>query len=183
MKMTSTYIRDNGLLERYLLGELNESDRQAVEEILKRDISLKNELNEMELDFENIALENAVQPPGIVKNALLKTVSNIKVVEQEQKVISLEGRASSRTPFYAAASVAALLLIGSIWMYTNWQDSQKRLQTLELQSEDLKEQLATIKSELDETSAWYAVINNPAIKKYVLRGNTKSPESIAVAYV
>ncbi|MBT8271671.1 MAG: anti-sigma factor [Flavobacteriaceae bacterium] len=182
--MDSKYIRENGLLELYLFGELSEERAKAVESALKDDASLSKELYAMESDLESIAMENAIQPPAAVKQQLMASVETDQpITTGGAKVIPLQDKRTLKIPFYAAAAVAAILLINSVWLYTQWQNSEQRLQTLEMQSEGLQEQLAGLKSDLNETSEWYSLVNDPEVEKLIMRGNTKSPNSVAVAYL
>ena len=98
-------------------------------------------------------------------------------------MIPLEKNRSSRIYFYAAASIAALLLLNSVWMYVQWQSTQDQLEVLRLESENLKTQLAEIESDFEETSKWYAMINDPEVEKHIMTGNSLSPQSVAVAYL
>ena len=182
--MDSKYIRENGLLELYLFGELTEEEAKAVEGVLENDTALKDELRNMERNLESIAMENAIIPPADIKKQLMSSVeADQPAGSSDPKVIPIEEKRSLRIPFFAAAAVAAVLLINSVWLYTQWQRSEQRLQTLEIQSEELQEQLAGLRSDLNETSDWYALINDPAVDKLVMKGNDKSPNSVAVAYL
>ena len=184
MKWNSTYIRDNGLLELYLLDELKEEERNAVELALDRDADLKAEFNLLEEHMERMAFENEVRPAKSIKSNLLNAIETSgKKVESESEVISMTGSSRFRTFFFAAASIAALLLLNSIWMYTQWQSSQEQLDVLLSESQELKTQLAEIEAEFKETSKWYAMINDPDVDKYIMKGNALSPESVAVAYL
>ena len=182
MKWNSDEIRDKGLLELYLLDELNEEERLAVEAVLKKDGDLDKELRQLEAEFEKLGFENAVEPPSAVKDALLNQIGDSEE-NGDSEVIPLKPRRSSRMYFYVAASVAALLLLNSIWMYTQWQSTQDQLEVLKTESENLKIQLAGIESEFKETSKWYAMVNDPEVQKFIMSGNSKSPESVAVAYL
>ena len=182
--MDSTYIRENGLLELYLFGEVNEEERLAIEQALSSDNSLKEELISMEQDLESIAMENAIEPPSEIKSNLTSAISSqLSSSNQDQKIFQIPEKKSLRFPFYAAAAVAAILLINSVWLYNEWRSSEERFQTLESKSIELQLQLAGIESELDETSEWFAMVNDPEMEKLILRGNDRSPESVAVAYV
>ncbi len=128
MKWNSTYIRDNGLLELYLLDELKEDERVAIEAALESDSDLKEELMKLEADLEGLAFENEVRPDSSVKTALLETIASKDEVSDDSRVISLTSSRKFRISFYVAASIAALLLLNSIWMYNNLRSSQQQLE-------------------------------------------------------
>ncbi|NNF82569.1 MAG: anti-sigma factor [Flavobacteriaceae bacterium] len=183
MKWNSTYIRDNGLLELYLLDELKEDERVAIEAALDSDSDLKEELMKLEADLEGLAFENEVRPDSSVKTALLETIASKDEVSDDSRVISLTSSRKFRISFYVAASIAALLLLNSIWMYNNLRSSQQQLEVLMSETNDLKIQLANIEAEFSETSKWYAMVNDPDVDKHIMVGNRLSPESVAVAYL
>ncbi len=183
MKWNSTYIRKKGLLELYLLDELSDDDRRAVEGVLDRDPDLKLELTALEVQFEQLGLENAVIPPENIKSALLNRLDSPSVKSKEIPVISIDKIIKTPLYFYIAASLAAILLINSVWMYQNWQRAEKRLDAMTSETEGLQDQLAGLESKLKETADWFNMVNDPGSRKLVMSGNSLSPQSVAVVYL
>ncbi len=180
--MDSTYIKENGILELYVLGELSPDEIRAVEEVLNMDKELRAICASIEQNLEKMAFENAIDPPSYIKESLISAAEKTQT-SSTAKVIDLNTARPNKTLFYVAASVAALLLINSIWMYSNWRSSEENLQVLQEETNDLKSKLSTIENELESTSEWYDLINDPDVQKFTLRGNEKSPNSVAVAYL
>lgn len=177
--MDKKKILEDGLLEQYLLGELDDKTLEMVETAMAGDADLRAQFEALEADFERIAFENAVDPPLSVRQGLETQLSEMN---DEKRVRSL---ASSRpnTSFWIAASLAALMAFGAVWIYNQWLASEENLKTLETQTAALQERLSKLEENYEETNSRYQQINNPNVVPLVLVGNAKSPSSRATAYV
>lgn len=169
--MDKKKILDNGILEQYLLGELNKAEQIEVENILNTDAELKAYYDTLEADFETMALENAIQPPSSAKTHLLQSVSKSK--------------APNKSKFYLniAASIAGFLFLSSIWMYSQLNSVKKELQVVEDENIRLNRNIENLNDYFAETNKWYVAINDPDVQKYVLTGNTLLPEAKVISYV
>ncbi|WP_394975793.1 anti-sigma factor domain-containing protein [uncultured Croceitalea sp.] len=164
-------ILDEGLLEKYLLDELNDSDRTIVERAIISDEVLKKQFSELEADFEKMALENAIVPPTHVKNSI-----------KEQLEPAIVKRLSN-TPLLVAASIGALFFFSSIWMYTQWQNTKNEFESLQSQTTDLKERLNILEENYVLTNTRLKTIDGKNTVPLLLKGNELSPNSRAIAYV
>lgn len=176
--MDKTYILDNGFLERYVLGELDANEKQQVSDALRQYPELKSHLEAIELSFEKLAFENAIDAPNSLKNEVLQKISNAS-----SKPISIAPQKSLRSYFNLAASIAALLFIGSIYMFTQLNATKKRLEVVEQENSKLNSNLENLNNDLAETNKWYVTINDPDVQKYVLTGNALMPEATVISYV
>jgi len=75
MGLSLTDIRDAGLLELYVLGELSPTERQQVEEGIRTYPELKTELAEIEQAFKHFAFAKTVTPAPRVLEQTLKTIN------------------------------------------------------------------------------------------------------------
>ena len=176
--MDKTYILENGLLELYVLGELNAIDQEQVEAAIIKHPELKLELDTIEASFENIAQENAIEAPADVKSNLLSQVTSPSV-----KSISSSPTSAKRSYFSIAASIAALLFLGSIYMFTQLSKTRQQLEMVEQENKKLNRNIDNLNNYLAETNKWYVVINDPDVQKYVLTGNALMPEATVISYV
>ena len=184
MKLERDYILNNGLLERYVLGELSEEENQAVENAVKNDSELKALLDEIELSLEKMSLENSVAPPANIKSNLMQSaMHNVDSPISNEETTTAPERSSSNTRFLVAASIAGLLLLNSIWMYTQWQDSKGQFENLQAETETLKDQIKEVESQMAEATDLLETLNSPEVEKFILNGNSLSPNSVAIAYV
>jgi anti-sigma-K factor RskA len=164
-------ILDEGLLEKYLLDELNESDSAMVERAITADEVLKEQFSELEADFEKMAFENAIVPPTNIKDNLKQQL--------EQTTI----RKLSNRPLLIAASIGALFFFSSIWMYTQWQNTKTSFESLQNQTTVLQERLNSLEENYVLTNTQLKTINGPQTIPLVLYGNELVPDSKVVAYV
>ena len=164
-------IVEEGLLEKYLLDELTAEEVEKVELALAHDPALKKKFQLLEADFEKMAFENAIAPPVAVKSKLITHLEHSKI-----KTLSPHW-------LWIAASLAALFLLSTIWMFTNWQSTKDELNSLKNQSVVLQERLEVLEENYALTNNRLQIINSPETIPFVLKGNEKVPNSRAVAYV
>lgn len=176
--MDKTYILVNGILEQYVLGELNLSEQKQVEKALSQHADLRKQLEQIETDFENLAIENGIQVPESVKEQLLKSVSKSGI-----KTMSLDKDKTKSYYLGIAASIAAVLLVGSIYLYSELNATKEELQIVEENNSKLNDDLENLNDILTETNTWFATINNPETQKYVLKGNALMPNATVIIYV
>ncbi len=181
--MDKKKILEDGLLEQYLLGELDAATMKSVASAMEDDMELRAHFEGLEENFERIAFENGIVPPKTVRDTL-----EAQLLESEQKdekqIRSLSpAKSSSKTNFLVAASIAAVLAFGTFWMYTQWQTAENNFKALESQTFALQERLSRLEKNYSETSNRYQQINNPNVIPLVLMGNEKAPNSKATAYV
>ena len=178
--MDKKMILENGLLEQYLLGELNAKDCEQIEQLLASDPELKSHFDQLEEDFETLGLENAIAPPSEVKAQLLKS---IKSSSNEPKIVELQTKSNTKFYLGIAASIAAFLLVGSFWMYNQLNTVKEQLQTVETNNSELNSTIESLNQELETNKTLYAAIVHPDTEQYILKGNTLMPGGKVVSYV
>ena len=169
--MKKKKILDEGLLELYLLDELPQETRAAVEQAIQEDGDLRSHFEQLERDFEQMAFENAITPDARVKE-------NLKERLEPTKIRSLKWAS-----LWAAASLAFLFLASSIWFYNKWQTSQESLDQLQQQTTVIQERLNVLETDYLTTNKKLRTINGPKTIPLILHGNELVPNSRAVAYV
>ncbi|GAB4159754.1 MAG: hypothetical protein Tsb0033_14710 [Winogradskyella sp.] len=175
--MDNKHILDNGLLEQYLLGELNTQECEQIEQALASDTELKAKFDALEKDFEILGLENAITPPKGIKHQLIQDIKEAKNIKNKKN--------NSNLKFYLgiAASIAALLMIGSFWMYKELSDLKQQLQTVEIEKTELNDKLNNLNQQLEQETELFATLTHPDTKQYVLKGNTLMPDGKVLSYV
>lgn len=182
--MDKNKIIEDGLLELYLLGELSQEEQLVVEDALQKDSSLKEIYDQMEEDFQRMAFENAVEPPSSVKTSLKETLESTATETVVRKLETADsGSRKSYFPIVAAASLAVLFALSSLWLYNRWQTSEKSLLELQEQTSGLQNRMNDLEKNYQETDKKYRKINDPNTIPLLLVGNEASPNSRAVAYV
>lgn len=173
-------IIESGILEQYLLGELDASKQLEVENALNSDSKLKIYFYSLESTFEDLGNDHAINPPKHIKTDLLKS---IQITSTENLIKSDKTGFTSKTLFSIAASIAALLLVGILWMFTELNNTKQQLQLVEEQNQSLLKDLNSVTNNFEATSKWLEIINSPDAKQYVLDGNSLSPTSKVISYV
>ena len=86
-------IKESGILEQYVMGELSREERSKVDAILKEDEQLKAYVRTIENDLENVAFENAIEPPANTKKVVLAAIKQkINTDEADPKVVPISGK-------------------------------------------------------------------------------------------
>ncbi|MBT8184645.1 MAG: anti-sigma factor [Eudoraea sp.] len=183
--MDKNKIIENGLLERYLTGELPEDLCHELEQVLKKDASLKQLYSQMEEDFERLAMDNAIAPPEEVKRSLKAQINSMGVQASAgaSKVRSISKSKRFQRSFLVAASLAALLAVSSFWFYSRWQQAEETLKLVQEQTSSLQDRVVSLEKSVEESRESFRKINNPNIIPLLLEGNEISPQSRAIAYV
>lgn len=176
--MDKTYILEHGILERYALGQLSSSEQAELEAALLHYPELKDQLEEIEFNFEQLGFDNAMEVPNEVKMNLLNEIAKDKDVVPTLKISKSKGYY-----FPIAASIAALLLIASIYTISELNKTKQQLQTVSNVNKKLNQQIEELNTSLEKTNNWYALINDPNTEKYVLKGNDLKPEAVVISYV
>jgi len=178
--MDKNLIQEEGILVRYLAGELTREERAKVDRMLRQDAKLQQEFSKLEESFEQMAIENAVEPPSHVKGKLLEVLAKNNA---STTVVPWKKGSSRRYQIGIAASLAAVFLLSSAWLYNRWQKSETNLLQTQEQTSALQERVRNLEDRLGTTEKWYNAINQPSVVQLVLEGNQKSPSSKAIAYV
>lgn len=178
--MDKKMLLENGLLEQYVLGELNAKECGKIEQLLASDAELKAYFDQLEADFERLGLDNAIKPPAAVKSQLLNRITSST---NETKVVALAPKSNTKWYLGIAASVAGLLLIGSVWMYNQLNEIKQQLQTVESNNTELNTTIEVLNKELQDTNTFYTSIVNPDTEQYILKGNDLLPDAKVVSYV
>lgn len=174
--MDKTYILKNNILEQYLLGELTINQELELKKQLENDSELRIQLELLEANFEALAFENSINPPVQAKVNLLKTIKATK-----QTTIPIHS--AYKTYFKLAASVAAVLLIASTWMFIKLNNDGKELRIVENEREQLIKEIEGLNVNLEDADKWLSLLNSPDTKQYILKGNNLSPDAKVLSYV
>ncbi len=176
--MDQSAIKESGMLERYLLGELSHTEVLHVERALAGDPDLMAYFRIMENDLEKMAFENAVAPPASSK---LKLMDSIR--EDSVSVIPINETGETKAYLAIAASLALLFGVTSFWLYTKINSMEDDLRLVQDENSELNNNVQLLETQLAETAQWYEAVNDPAAIKLILQGNANSPNALAVSYV
>jgi anti-sigma-K factor RskA len=181
---------ESGILELYVLDELNAQERLEVEKMAAKYSEIKTELNAIELAMEAYALENAVQPSKDLSSAILSQLNDNQNIEvkEEVKIIPLnEGFNNSKikTLKYALVACVALLVISVaalISLYNQLDNAHEQIASLSTNNDQFARTVSKLEFEkagmenriaMTETNEWATV---------KLAGVKNSPDAKMLVY-
>ncbi|MDC8004949.1 anti-sigma factor [Aureisphaera galaxeae] len=176
--MDKKEILESGLLERYLIGEVSETEQLQVERYLQ-DSEIRKHYGQLEADFERMAMENAVSPPPQVKEGLMDKVGS----KTPQQPPINANRSALKSYLAIAAALALLFGISSFWMYTKLNGVEDQLELVRSQNDILSDELEDLTKNYDDVINTYEITSNPKTEKLIMLGNQNSPQATAVTYV
>ncbi|MFC5285257.1 anti-sigma factor [Pedobacter alpinus] len=195
MENIKTYI-ESGILELYVLGDLNAEENLAVEEMSKLHPEVKAELEEIEKVMQNVATDLAIEPSASVKANFFNQISfsdEEEFVKPEQviapiaeaKVVSLN---SGRLNFYKYSFAACLALlvvsiVAIINLSSSLKDSRQQIAQLQSSNQTFANQVNYLDKKVNSSNESIRVLTNPDFKMVVLKGTDNSPNSnVTIAF-
>ena len=199
MEEGKAYI-ESGILELYVLGELNEQEQYEVEAMAAKYPEVKQEISAIELAMEEYAIQHSVQPSIALEDKILEkieaaTVAKSEVPEnttpatpQEGKVLPLypEGYESKlKTLRIALIACAVLLIVTGIALYSAHTELGSAKQQIIALNQD-KQKFANTVNYMKETNQELQTIadmpNDPDWKVIKLAGTKMDPQAKMMVY-
>lgn len=187
MEDLKTYI-ESGILELYVLGDLEAAERKGVEKMAMEHPEIKAEIDAIEQALEAYAKANAIEPPKDLRSRTISSLTGISDIDADPvvPVVPLTVRGNNFYRYAFAASVALLLICGAVIYNLSSQldDSNQQLLVLQSANQQFSNRVNLMESELDQTRQTLTVYQNPQSFKMVnLKGSPKAPEaSLTVAF-
>lgn len=171
----------SGILQQYLLGELEVSENAKVEAWMETYPELRAHYQQLEADLMQVAIENAMTPPAQVKAALMQQIEDEANKKSTPVIPVSRGRRNSYLPL--VASLAALFLLSSIWLYNKVTALEESVEVVSEENSTLKNNLEQLHTKYIETDRWYQAIADPNTQPWVIAGNANAPTAKAISYV
>jgi len=182
----------SGILESYILGHASPEEAGILECVMKNNTEVREAFEEAQKTFEMLATAQAVTPPSDLKSKIWDKIQQEDKVELavEKPIIPLQTNAQKteakteiqetvaekRGNWKNFAVAASLLFLVSTGVNLYWMSSQS----------EMKEEMANMKNEnqsknlaIQNMQQKLDVVANPDMKKIVLAGVEKHPESKA----
>ncbi|MCM5664375.1 anti-sigma factor [Galbibacter mesophilus] len=170
---------ESDLLERYLIGETSYEEEIRVEHFLDTEIEVQTVYKELQDNLEFYAKAYAVEAPKSVKSDILKAIS------EENTEVTMASSAKKSIPWYFVAACVTTFLFGAttitLWKQNKLLSNEKN--TVASQIENLKKDILSTNSKLENIKSKYAVLNDPETRKYVITGNERAKNLKSVAYI
>ena len=191
MENLQSYI-ESGILELYVLGDLNSTERAEVEAMCKLHPEVKVELDEIELMMNNIADDLTLEPSERVREGFFNSITfsdeEAKIAaapKEEAKVVTINSKQLNFYKFSLAACLALLLvsIIAVINLNKNLNDSKAQIASLQSSNQSFANQVNYLDNKVSNSDKILNMYSNPAYKMVSLKGTANSPESnIVVAF-
>lgn len=197
----------SGVLELYVSGALTEQEMREVEHNAQLYPEVKQELDEIEASFFNLANEIHTGPRASLKDEILKNVKlqsvGQKILPKEEKKITTpvevptqeEKKVESKIVSIAqpnkgnyrmafAASIALLIasLAGLGITWNNWSQAKEELANMKVRLEESTTQYASLNTTYKEEQKIMESLRSPMVMKLKLAGQAISPTSEAMVH-
>ncbi|NER12372.1 RNA polymerase subunit sigma-70 [Leptobacterium flavescens] len=171
MKDNVKIFLESDLLEKYLIGSTTEEESIQVEHYISKYPDVSRQYEELQDNLENYARSFSVSAPQEVKEQVLQAINK---------------KATSHRIhwFSVAASVAAIVFCTTtimLWLQNNLLLEENSMVSTEIRN--LKEDVLSTNTKLEDIKDQFVVLNNPETRKYVLRGNQRAKNLRTVAYI
>ncbi len=177
MKKELQVFLESDLLERYLVGDTNDSENYKVETYISDYPEIKAEYILLQDNLEILAKSNAIEPP-------MNILENVLAELGETPVIDLQQYRKPMPWFGIAASVAALIFGAmSFFLFSQNQVLLEKNTLTNTELNELRLDAAQTNSKLADITKRYDMLNNPETNKYILRGNKRAKDLKTVAYI
>jgi anti-sigma-K factor RskA len=140
---------DSGVIEMYVLDQLSDAEREAVEKLASQYPEIRAEIAEVEEAMGTYHTMEGLTPPDHILSNIMAATAPIAAASAETAAASLPKRNLS-TLWPIAAAVLGLAL--AAWMYLGKQTVQQKLVALQKTTEDLRanEQVITNRLKITE---------------------------------
>ncbi|MEZ4792042.1 MAG: anti-sigma factor [Gelidibacter sp.] len=168
---------NSGLIDKYILGDTSIAESVEVEHYISEYPEIKNEYDRLQNNLEILAKSNAIEAPKHILDSVLETI--------EEKPVKSIAVPKHKTPWYSiAASFAAIAFaITAFLLYQKNMDLIEENQVVVDEIFDLRSDIDSYNSKLDNVMFQFQKLNNPETEKYVLRGNSRAKDLKTVAYI
>lgn len=177
---TLEYI-SSGILESYVLDQLNEEERAAVKVMALKYPEIQAELFAIEKTLEQYAKTQSKVPPSYLKDKI-----GAQLQFQEPKAIPITYKHKPKlisTYWLIAASFLLLISLAyNFFQYNQLSDANNDLVNLELDKQYFASQYEAQKSAYNDAKKHLAIIAQNGNKTVILKGLDKAPNAIASIY-
>ena len=172
----------SGILESYVTGAVSDQERREVECMSAIYPEIRQELDELANSLERYTSQFSVEPPESVKQKLLaqldfNTLTQPEAIVRPMPVDRTEGSGSLsfRTTWVVAASVGLLLLIFSVFLFSQLRNSQQTIGNLRDTNSSLQAEATRLRDQQSQTENTLALLRQPGTRNVSLAGNEKAP--------
>lgn len=160
---------DSDILEKYLLEETSKEDTLKAERYIAMYPEVRDAYNELQTNLEAFAKLYARQTPEGLKEIILHSAKKEK--------------ATNHRFFHYGIAASVVIMMFASASYFFWNQNQNLQKENTLVTNQIKYLEENMKNQLEDVRNQFIVLNNPATKRYNLRGKKEGKELKAIAYI
>lgn len=191
MEEIKAYI-ESGVLELYVLGQLNASEEQEVLAMANQYPEVRQEIEAIEIAMEKYAVQHAIQPAERLEHKIFNHPDLVvKPAVQEAITLPLHSeqelnryRSKVKSLQYALAGCVALLIGTGVVLYTKTNElgtARQEITSLSLQQQEFTKTVNFMKNNNEELNKLVTMNEDPDWKTIKLAGQ-KNPSDHMVVY-
>lgn len=181
----------SGIIESYVLGQLNIDESLQVEQMARLYPEVKNEINATEKAFQKYAEGYSVKPSPLVKEKLLSQINfkdeSLKG-KKSAKTIPINKNSSWKNLVIAASLTIAILSTGaSVYFWQKWKETKSELEIAHASKAELAQSVNLVNQKFKNSSVQIEALNKQlAFLKDTntiivpLKGLPKNPNSLVL---
>ena len=181
----------SGILEAYALNTLSSEEMREVEAMIEKHPEIKEELNAIELAFEDMAMASAQTPRNELKASILDLIQDDSQVVEPQPQVAPKSEArvvqmpaSPIWKYAVAASVSLTLICGylAVDYRSKWKNSNQAYAQLLASNSQMAQQYNQVNQELGDLENDLAVLTNPDFRRIEMPGTDNAKDALASVY-
>ena len=181
---------ESGILELYVLGQLNAQEQVEVEAMIAKNPVLKQEVEAIELAMEQYALQHALPPAPALQDKIFQKINEIKThaPAKEATVVQLQPQTNtSNTVKLRWALVACVFLwiaslVALFNAYHQLDNAKAQIASLNVDKEKFAATVGYMKQTNTDLQKISNMLNNPDWKIVKLAGTAMDPSANMVVY-
>ncbi|WPP52381.1 anti-sigma factor [Catalinimonas niigatensis] len=185
----------SGIIEAYVLGDLNEEEVREVEDMTQRYPEVQKEIEQTEATLEELAMKVAIKPRAGIKEQLFQQIEK----ESEKESIPLKPDPASKAQvstvesperkirvwqyFSAAASIFLVLTtVLAVYYRQQWQSTASELENYLTENQNLTQEYQALRSDYEQLQEQQDIFADPGLTQVKLKGTEVYRSAYAVVY-
>ncbi|MCX7877807.1 MAG: anti-sigma factor [Ignavibacteria bacterium] len=189
MKINSKEYIESGILELYACGLLDEAEASQVNEIIKSNPEIAQELEEIRNTLAKYSMLYKISPDPALKNKVMK-----RIMEADKKIYQKIADDKTQEPEKPAKSKFRKFLMAALWvfftvnviinvfLYIKLRQTENIAHRLKKENSVLREDYERIRNEINRKSEIIRMVSNKGNKIFDLKGSAISLNSSATVF-
>lgn len=185
----------SGILDSYVMDAVSDQERREVNCLSAIYPEIRTEIDQLSITLENYAVAYSVEPPAALRERLFEQISQIPVALPQPELapaptptivrpmpVERTSGPTFQVTWIAAASVGLVLMLFSLYLFSQLRSNQGQLATLRSSNGNLQNELRQLRDVQAADQARLAVLQRAGMRVIQLRGNEKAPNGDILVY-